>query len=306
MTDIVLHHYPPSPVSEKIRVALGILKADWKSVEIPRVPPKPDVLPLTGGYRRTPIMQIGADIYCDSQCILSELTNRFPTLNVGSNANYADIINHWTDHIFKSLVQLAIGASAEELPKDFLADRTRLFFGPQFDLEVIKKTIPHLAAQIRSHFTWAENVLSDERLFFHGDTASMSDACFYYLPWFIRRRWAQGEAFMKEFKHLEIWESRVKDIGHGSPSEMSSLEAIELAKSSAPIALDEIDNNEAQGLSIGDSASIVFDADSGETPVIGEIEHISANRISIRHQNERVGMVCIHFPRNGYRVEKVN
>ena len=73
MSELILHHYPPSPLSEKIRVALGIKGLSWKSVEIPRVPPKPDVMPLTGGYRRTPIMQIGADIFCDSQMILIEL-----------------------------------------------------------------------------------------------------------------------------------------------------------------------------------------------------------------------------------------
>jgi len=72
MSEIVLHHYPASPVSEKVRVALGIKRLAWRSVEIPRVPPKPDVMPLTGGYRRTPIMQIGADISCDSQCMLRE------------------------------------------------------------------------------------------------------------------------------------------------------------------------------------------------------------------------------------------
>ena len=27
---------------------------------------KPDVVALTGGYRRTPFLQIGADVYCDS------------------------------------------------------------------------------------------------------------------------------------------------------------------------------------------------------------------------------------------------
>ena len=29
--------------------------------------PRPDLMPMTGGYRRTPVMQIGADIYCDTQ-----------------------------------------------------------------------------------------------------------------------------------------------------------------------------------------------------------------------------------------------
>ena len=29
--------------------------------------PKPNLTALTGGYRKTPVLQIGADIYCNSQ-----------------------------------------------------------------------------------------------------------------------------------------------------------------------------------------------------------------------------------------------
>jgi glutathione S-transferase len=72
VSEVIFHHYPPSPFSEKVRVAMGIKKLAWHSVEIPRIPPKPDLIPLTGGYRRTPVMQIGADIYCDTQCILGK------------------------------------------------------------------------------------------------------------------------------------------------------------------------------------------------------------------------------------------
>jgi glutathione S-transferase len=78
VNEVIFHHYPPSPFSEKVRVAMGIKKLAWRSVEIPRIPPKPDLMPLTGGYRRTPVMQIGADVYCDTQCILRELQRRFP------------------------------------------------------------------------------------------------------------------------------------------------------------------------------------------------------------------------------------
>ena len=78
MPEIILHHYPQSPVAEKVRVGLGIKGLAWASVEIPRIPPKPLLMPLTGGYRRTPVMQIGADIYCDSQCILREIERRHP------------------------------------------------------------------------------------------------------------------------------------------------------------------------------------------------------------------------------------
>ncbi|MCK4940436.1 MAG: glutathione S-transferase N-terminal domain-containing protein, partial [Rhodospirillaceae bacterium] len=56
---VILHHYPQSPVSEKIRVVLGMKDLTWKSVLIPRLPPKPNLMPLTGGYRLTPVMQIG-------------------------------------------------------------------------------------------------------------------------------------------------------------------------------------------------------------------------------------------------------
>ncbi len=76
--DIILHHYPQSPVAEKVRVVLGIKNLSWYSVHIPRLPPKPDLVPLTGGYRRTPVLQVGAEIYCDTQCIIRELERRYP------------------------------------------------------------------------------------------------------------------------------------------------------------------------------------------------------------------------------------
>jgi hypothetical protein len=40
--------------------------------------PKPDVLALTGGYRKTPVLQVGADIYCDSALICDVLEHVQP------------------------------------------------------------------------------------------------------------------------------------------------------------------------------------------------------------------------------------
>ena len=79
---VILHHFPQSPFSEKIRLIFGLKKIAWTSVLIARIMPRPDLMPMTGGYRRTPVMQIGADIYCDTQCIIRELERRFrePTL----------------------------------------------------------------------------------------------------------------------------------------------------------------------------------------------------------------------------------
>src|ERR1035437_2822811 len=75
---IILHHFDQSPFSEKVRIVFGLKNIAWTSVHISRIMPRPDLMPLTGGYRRTPVMQIGADIYCDTQCIIRELEQRFP------------------------------------------------------------------------------------------------------------------------------------------------------------------------------------------------------------------------------------
>ena len=40
---------------------LGFKGLAWKSVEQPPILPKPDLTPLTGGYRRIPVLQEGAD-----------------------------------------------------------------------------------------------------------------------------------------------------------------------------------------------------------------------------------------------------
>src|ERR1700719_2536493 len=70
MSQVILHHYPLSPYSEKIRLALGLKGVSWNSVDIPVWTPRPKLTPMTGGYRRTPILQVGAEFYCDTLHIL--------------------------------------------------------------------------------------------------------------------------------------------------------------------------------------------------------------------------------------------
>jgi glutathione S-transferase len=62
---LILHQYDISPFSEKVRVVLGIKKLAWYACSQPLILPKPEVFALTGGYRRIPVLQLGANIYCD-------------------------------------------------------------------------------------------------------------------------------------------------------------------------------------------------------------------------------------------------
>jgi glutathione S-transferase len=304
MDEIILHHYPASPVSEKVRIALGIKNLPWRSVEIPRVPPKPDVMPLTGGYRRTPIMQVGADIYCDSQCILRELQRRFPepTFFPGGADGLGWGISRWSDEMFQWAVRLLVGANADQLPAAFLQDRGPLFFGPNWDVNKVKADLPHVIAQIRAQFGWMDQRLATGRRFMLGDQPGLPDALCYYLVWFVRGRWQGGPGLLSELPALEAWEQRVKAIGHGRPTGMTSAEAIEVARAQQPATPEQPDPKDPQGLEPGARVAVTPDLDSGEASVSGTVRLVDRDRIAILREDPRVGTVCVHFPRVGYRV----
>ena len=62
MTELILHHYPESPFSEKVRAILGAKGLAWRSLQVPMIMPRPATAALTGGYRRIPVLQAGAEL----------------------------------------------------------------------------------------------------------------------------------------------------------------------------------------------------------------------------------------------------
>src|SRR6266853_226733 len=120
---IILHHFEKSPLSEKVRVVFGLKNVAWTSVLISRIMPRPDLMPLTGGYRRTPVMQIGADIYCDTQIIIRELEARFPTptLFPAGHAGVPWALAMWSDRsYFQNTVNLVFGTLDDEVSQEFI------------------------------------------------------------------------------------------------------------------------------------------------------------------------------------------
>jgi len=304
MTDIILHHYPQSPVTEKVRVALGLKNLSWRSVTIPRIPPKPDLMPLTGGYRRTPVMQVGADIYCDSQCILHEIDRRHPepTFYPGGGFGLPWALGQWTDRVlFDLVVRVILGHAPDDLPKEFAADRGRLYFGPDWDLKKVQADLPHTLAQLRVHFGWLNERLAHGRDFILGEPG-LPDLFAYYNIWFLRGRWPEGAEFLSQFPALVAWEERVRAIGHGDPTDMDAREALEIARNCEPRTPQGGDSLDPQGLKPGMTVSIVPEGDGGDPEVTGTVHAVSRQTIAIAHENERTGPICIHFPRAGYRI----
>src|SRR5262245_34848371 len=168
---IILHHFDESPFSEKIRLIFGYKKLAWSSVRISRIMPRPDLMPMTGGYRRTPTLQIGADVYCDTQIIIRELERRFPTptLFAGGNTGVPYALGMWTDRsFFQSTVNLVFGFIGDKVPREFIEDREKLR-GARFDVAAMTAALPQMHDQFRAHASWIEAQLGDGRSWLLGE-----------------------------------------------------------------------------------------------------------------------------------------
>ena len=305
MSEIIFHHYPVSPVAEKVRAGLGVKKLAWRSVEHSRLPDRPELFAMTAGYRRIPVMQIGADIYCDSQCILRELERRFPepTFFPNGGPGLPWGISRWTDQeIFALMFRVAFGPVMDKLPPELVADRSRLYLGPGADLKKELPAIPHYLAQVRGHFGWLDANLGDGRAFLTGDKPALQDVLAHYIVWFFTARYEGQAHFMAEFPKLVAWFERMKAVGHGTSTPMTPAEALAVAKSSRTIIEAKADPRDPQGLAPGMKVSIGPLTDTGEKPVLGTLRFASRDTVVIDHSHDLCGDVALHFPRVGYRV----
>ena len=304
MSEVILHHYPMSPYAEKARKALGIKKLAWRSVTIPVIMPKPDLMPLTGGYRKTPVMQIGADIYCDTQLILRELERRFPepSLYKGSDAGTVNALSFYLDRtLFSPVVGLAFGLGERTLPPGFAEDRAK-FSGRELDMERLKKAVPMLVDQLRPQFAWLEAMLVDGRAFLCGEHPTSVDCSAHHLCWFITTNVSANTPPLGELPKLRAWMQRMERVGHGTPTEMSSQDALAVAKAATPQIEEHGDANDSYGRKLGMRVQVTPD-DSGRDPVLGELVSLTTYEVVIKRSDPQVGDVAVHFPRAGFIIQ---
>jgi glutathione S-transferase len=300
---IILHHFDESPFSEKVRLVFGIKNIAWTSARISRIMPRPDLMPLTGGYRRTPVMQIGADIYCDTQCILLQLERRFPvpTLFPDGNEGMAWAMAMWTDRsFFQNTVNLVFGALADKVPQSFIDDRERLR-GTKFDVASMRAAIPQMRDQFRAHLQWIEAQLNDGRSWLGGGKTSLLDIHAYMNIWYVRTNLPLVDEMLTEFSATTVWESRMRAIGHGTRQEISTAEALAIATKATPETAVAADPHDPNGRKPGDRVEVSPD-DYGKIKVSGEIVSLSSQHIAIRRHDALAGEIVVHFPRAGFLV----
>lgn len=281
---------------------LGLKGLTWRSVEIPMVMPKPDLTALTGGYRKTPVLQIGADVYCDTRLIAVELEKRFPqpTLFPGGNRGISLALSAWSDRaFFEPGAGLSMGLNKRGLPEAVIQDR-KAFFN-FMDFETLETEIPHLTTQLRAQADLVEQQLADGRPFWLGEQPGLADIHAYFPVWMARGNIPIADALLEPFVHLARWEQRVREIGHGTPTTLGSAEALAIARTSVPRAGSGVDPADALGLTADVRVRVAPD-DYGRDPVEGRLKTLTLHEVAIERSDPVAGTVIVHFPRIGYRV----
>ena len=294
----ILHHYPESMFSEILRLALGIKAMTWKSVTIPAFAPKPELTPLTGGYRKTPVMQVGADIYCDTAiCIeLIESLQPEPSLFPGPLGRAGAFGAMWaTGPMFMPAVGSALGGKEAIFPEEFWADRKALFGLEPGDFTAHGG---HPRAQFLASLARLEDALGDWRQFFGGDRPGHSDAAFYCTLWIsgVIDPADVPPRILSNLPKTLAWFERMMAIGHGRPEPMSAHDALAVAKAATPTPLMDVDPQ--SGFAIGDMVTVQTE-DPGADRVMGRLMRLTMREIVIHREDEQVGEICVHFPRLG-------
>jgi glutathione S-transferase len=308
MSELILHHYPASLFSEKARLMLGFKGLSWRSVIIPPIMPKPDVTALTGGYRKTPVLQIGADIYCDTALIARRLEQEksspafYPEgqeFTASSLAAWADsvLFLHAVSLVFQpASMAVRFAKAPPEAVKAFSADRASFFEGgtaTRIPLELAKHQWPTLMGRLQ---------LQLER---NGDfllgAPSIADFAVAHTLWFLKQT-PVTSPLVDDYPEILAWYQRVIGFGHGAASELSSADALEIARRAAPQPLPVEDFIDPNGFEVGQQVSVSA-VDYGVNPVQGELVFNGREEIVVRREDERAGDVHVHFPRYGFQIK---
>ena len=309
MTDLILHHYPTSPFSEKVRLILGHKQLAWQSVVIPRIMPKPDVLALTGGYRRTPFLQIGADVYCDTALICDVLEHRQPTpmLYPEHQKGVARVLAQWAD---STLFWAAMGHNLSprgaaalfagqppEAAQAFAADRGAMRAG------MTSLRPGDATAAYKSYLRRLANMLEDAP-FLLGAAPCVADFAAYHPLWFSRVINPAMAGVLDATPAVLAWMDRMAALGHGHLSKLSSAEAIAVAAAAQPAPLGDEAFQDEHGIPLGSRVTVAAEA-FGQEPTEGILRAATRTRYTLERTDERAGTLHVHFPRIGFVLREV-
>ncbi len=306
MTDIILHHYAGSLFSEKIRLLLGYLKLPWKSVVTAPIMPRPLLMPLTGGYRRTPNMQQGADVWCDTKIIAERLAAIAgdTTLHTGF---VSQRVAEWADsHLFRIVVAVTFQprASASTMStlsstqiEAFMKDRAELTKGAPIVTFAPEAAEAHLALYLLE----LDAALKTPFLF--GSKPQIADFSVYHCLWLVANN-ATMAPLLDGYPNVSAWRARMAAFGHGDVTEITAEAALEIGKNASPAPIPKFEPLLPAGFALDQQASVIPTDYGSAFPVTGELVVCSASEYALRRRDPVAGEIVVHFPRQGFALTR--
>lgn len=308
MNTPILHHYPPSLFSEKIRTLFGYLDIEWQSVIIPPIMPRPHLMPLSGGYRKTPIMQIGANVYCDTEIICRKLAALANDSTLYAPGFVAERVARWADtELFRTTVALnfrpeALAAQMSQMSaadmEAFQKDRAELSGGAP----IVSVDPAAAEADFLSLLENLETSLAEPFLF--GAAPSIADFSIYHCLWFVAGNDANAPLF-EPWPRVRDYLARLQGFGHATFTELSAEAALAVGTEAQPqLGNACIDARLAGELAESDMVTVAPN-DYGRVPVAGQLLSWNSNEIVITREDEQAGSIMVHFPNIGFEVARV-
>lgn len=302
--DLILHHYDMSPFSEKVRKVFAFKSLTWFAVEQPNMAPKPNLTPLTGGYRRIPVLQIGADIFCDTKLIIAEIERRFPnpSLYPKGHRGVVDIIADWADHrLFSMAAGPTVVELIEALPNGFMEDRAAMTDG--FSAEAMAQALPVLRQQLLHSCQRLERQLI-KTPYLMGEGFSLADAASFHVINFAAFAPSFATA-LQQFPAVMEWLDRIRAMGVGDMKPLDPADALSLARATTPAEAQPADAVEAIGdLAVGQTVAVCAD-DYGKEVTTGKILWLRQDEVALLREDADLGSLVVHFPLAGYRIGAV-
>lgn len=305
---IYLHHYPASLFSEKVRVLLGYLDLEWHSVEISSIMPRPLLMPLTGGYRKTPTLQIAANVFCDTAVIARGLVRHTGDDTLFEPGFAAHRVAEWADtQLFRvtvalnfrpeAIAELMAQMSSTEVSA-FMEDRAKLADGADiatYSPAAAEAYLTHYLSQLDASFAASTD-------FLFGSAPSIADFSVYHCLWFLDNN-PTNTTLLDPWTSVREWMRRMAAFGHGRCTDATAEEALDAARASEPNVPD-VHSQPAAGFELGSSVTVT-PVDYGRIPVSGKLVAWTPEEIVIDRRDPEAGHVMTHFPSAGFEVAKV-
>ena len=307
MSTIYFHHYETSPFAEKVRRILAYKGLPWSSVLQPPIMPKPDLVALTNGYRRIPVLQIGNDVICDTPliCDVLEALQPSPSLYPAFSGGTERVVAQWADsQVFAAAMAYNFspaGAAgffkgvSPDFAKTFAEDRKAMRSGGA-------RMMPADATPAYKEYLLRINNMLDRADFLCGPSPTVADFSAYHPLWFTRRI-NEVANVLAIYPKILPWMDRVAALGTEHRQEATAQDALAACRLAKSTVFDGPFVNE-HGIALGSQVGIVAES-FGTEVTTGVLVSATENRLVLEHSNDHAGTVRVHFPRVGFSLKAI-